>query len=117
MVFFGQMLGGQRGPEARLLGAAAVLLPNQAQNLLAKRAWLSAVGGATGTVVLQPGSPFPPVTPPQTLGLPVTQREHLRGIDQTQRPTPHLAEHLDASQLLRAHGCPFHGNLLQEVAV
>ena len=117
MIFFGQMLGGQRGPEARLPGAAAVLLPNQAQDLFAKSVRLGAVGGTTGTAVLQPRSPFEPVTPPQTLGLPVTQREHLRGIDQTQRPTPHLAEHLDASQLLRAHGCPFHGNLLQEVAV
>src|SRR5437899_12370830 len=74
MIFFGQMLGGQRGPEARLPGAAPVLLPNQAQDLFAKSVRLGAVGGTTGTAVLQPRSPFEPVTPPQTLGLPVTQR-------------------------------------------
>jgi hypothetical protein len=79
------------------------------------RAWRDA--RPPRTAVPQSRRPFLVVTPPQTLDLPVTQRQHLGSIAQQQSLALHSAEHSHTPQLVAAHRCPFHCALLPEGAV
>src|ERR1700730_11663132 len=111
------MLGRQRGAEARLFGTPRILFTKQPQDLVAKRARLGAVRLPARAAMLQAAGSFESVSPPQTLGLAVTQRQHLGSVHQPQRFALYSTEHFQTVQLPRAHGCPLHGDPQKVVAV
>jgi len=110
-VFFGQVLGSQRRPEPSLF-RPGILLSNPSQHLLPELLWLGSVGTFPRTAMLQSLGTLLPISPPQTLGLPVTQLQYLCGVHYLQRFAPHPPHHFCPLQFPRAHPCPLQLDLL-----
>src|SRR5215470_12941934 len=92
-----------------------ILLPHQLQYLLPKFRFMSMVRGPTYTAMLQPCGALLPISPPQSLRLPVAHLQELAGIYNSQMLAPHARQHFHLSQLLLAHLCPPQSDLLLEV--
>src|SRR6516162_3969332 len=92
-----------------------ILLPHQLQYFLSKFHFMSMVRGPTHTAMLQPCGALLPISPPQSLRLPVAHLQELAGIYDPQMLAPHTRQHFHPSQLLLAHLCPPQSDLLSEV--
>src|SRR5438128_94494 len=94
-----------------------ILLPHQLQYLLPKFRFMSMVRGPTHTAMLQPCGALLPISPPQSLRLPVAHPQELAGIYNPQMLAPYTRQHFHPSQLLVAHLCPPQSDLLSEVVL
>src|SRR5215469_16987636 len=65
--------------------------------------------------MLQPCGALLPISPPQSLRLPVAHLQELAGIYNPQMLAPHPRQNFHPSQLLLAHLCPPQSDLLLEV--
>src|SRR5215469_10039924 len=92
-----------------------ILLPHQLQYLLPKFRFMSMIRGPIHTSMLQPCGALLPISPPQSLRLPVAHLLELAGIYNPQMLAPHTRQHFHPSQLLLAHLCPPQSDLLLEV--
>src|SRR6516225_11786663 len=108
------MLGRQSRTKT-LAYRSPILLPHQLQYFLSKFHFMSMVRGPTHTAMLQPCGALLPISPPQSLRLPVAHLQELAGIYDPQMLAPHTRQHFHPSQLLLAHLCPPQSDLLSEV--
>src|SRR5215472_12692403 len=92
-----------------------ILLPHQLQYRLPKFRFMNMVRGPTHTAMLQPCGALLPISPPQSLRLPIAHMQELARIDNPQMLAPHTRQHFHPSQLLLAHLCPPQSDLLSEV--